>query len=382
MIVPAPDRLDPLPALVEVHRGGVEDESGLGLLDPGGEQVAGDGAAVDILEGNDILARPDAVEFDQPLQEVRVGHLPERVFAFSEKLIQQAGDRVGEGVGIQPMGREGIPLPFSVQAQLDVVLFPAGRGQDLADLMAEVTLHFEHEPGRPPIRIGGLPGEELPREGLHAGGRFAGADRSEDGDSGEEPPLGNHEPFWIGHLPRLDRMVDLADDDGRRRVIDGCGPGRERPGRRPPAFARHDPDAPAAQHQHAAQQDRDAGRGDIPHLDGGQDAGRCRPDQDEGRDGGGVGKRPDDGAADRGRQPQRDEDHVPPPHQMDPPNRVRSEPSRRDKSAGSDPLLSRRSAARRCEKTHPLVRHAGVYTTGAPCHTRGGKRGVAPGTAL
>ena len=38
--------------------------------------------------------------------------------------------------------------------------------------------------------------------------------RPEDGDSGIEAPLRDHEPLRVGNLPRLDRVMRFANDDG------------------------------------------------------------------------------------------------------------------------------------------------------------------------
>ena len=167
---------------------------------------------------------------------------------------------------------------------------------------------------RPLLPVPGPPAEQLGGEGVHAGRSFTGPDGPEDGDSGIESPLGDDEPFGVHRLPGLDRMMGLADHEGRGIAGIGHRPRREQAGRRSPGGARFDPDAPHPQGQHAADQDRDAGRGDIPCVDGRKEAGRSHSDQDQDRDGGGVGKRPDDGPPNRHREPEKDQDHMPPLH--------------------------------------------------------------------
>ena len=186
----------------------------LGLNDLLSEQFGIDRALVDIPEGHPAVGK-DPVQLDNPLHQIRVGLLPERVFPLAEQLIQKRGNRIGQGVGIEPVRGQGVPLIFAAQAQLHVIVFPARLFQNLPDVVAEIPLHFEDERGRPALRICGLPAEQLPGKGVHARRGLPGPDGSEDGDSGIQSLLRDDEPLWVGNLPRLDRMMCLADDDGR-----------------------------------------------------------------------------------------------------------------------------------------------------------------------
>ena len=262
-----------------------------------------------------MVAGHDAMQLDQPPEKVGIGHLPERIFSASEQLTQERCNGVGEGIGIEPVRGQGIPLPGSIEAQLDVIVFPAGVGQDRADLVAEVPLHFEHQGCGPFLGIRRLPGEQLAGKGRHAGGCFPRAHGPEDCDAGVEAPLWNHEPIRIGDRPDLDPMVGLANDDGGCFVVGRNRPLGQRAPPRPPAAARFDPDPPAAEQQHPPEQDKCARSDEIPRFDG---PGRRRgdaADQHQRGDGAGVGKRMGAGPADNGNESGNDENDVGPPHQ-------------------------------------------------------------------
>ena len=95
-----------------------------GLIDFFLEQVGVDRAVVDIPEGHPAVGK-DPVELDNPLHQIRVGLLPERIFPLPEQLIQERGNGIGQGVGIEPVRGQGVPLPFPVHAQFHVIVFPA-----------------------------------------------------------------------------------------------------------------------------------------------------------------------------------------------------------------------------------------------------------------
>ena len=125
------------------------------------------------------------------------------------------------------MRGQGVPLIFPVHADLHVVLFTFRCFENLADVVAEVALHFEDQRGGPALRIPGLPAKQLPGKRVHASRGLTRADRPEDGDSGVEAALRDHEPIRVGNLPRLDGVMRFPDDDGRFLVGWGNRPRRQ-----------------------------------------------------------------------------------------------------------------------------------------------------------
>ena len=67
---------------------------------------------------------------------------------------------------------------------------------------------------RIPALILAVLSEHLPGKRVHASRGLPGPDCPEDGDSGVEAPLRDHEPVRVGNLSRLDRVMRLPDDDG------------------------------------------------------------------------------------------------------------------------------------------------------------------------
>ena len=70
-----------------------------GLLDPVPEKLGIDGTVIHVAE-RDPMAGQRPVKLDDPADEVRAGLLPEGLLPGPEKLIEQRGDAVGQGVGI------------------------------------------------------------------------------------------------------------------------------------------------------------------------------------------------------------------------------------------------------------------------------------------
>ena len=110
-----------------------------------------------------------AVQLDNPADEVRIGLLPEGLFALTKELIQEGRDRVRQGVRIEPGGTQRVPRDAAIETQLDVVVAPAQFGQHGADVVTKIALHFKDERGGAPVGIAGLPVQEL--------GGQTGADR-------------------------------------------------------------------------------------------------------------------------------------------------------------------------------------------------------------
>ena len=98
-------------------------DNNAGLIDFFLEQVGVDRALVDIPEGHPTVGK-DPVQLDNPLHQIRVGLLPERIFPLPEQLIQERRNGIGQGVGIEPVRGQGVPLPFPAHAKLHVIVFP------------------------------------------------------------------------------------------------------------------------------------------------------------------------------------------------------------------------------------------------------------------
>ena len=188
------------------------------MLDLGSEKVRVDGAAVDLLQRHPPL-REDSVKLDDPADQVGIGLLPERFLSLPEQLIKQARNGVGQRVGIEPPGRERVPLPAPIHPQLDVVFSPARLDQDAPDIVTKISLDFEHERRRPHLWIPCLPAEKLLSERVHASRGLPGPDGPEDRHAGIQPTLRDREPGGIENLARLHRVMDLPDDDGRGRLL-------------------------------------------------------------------------------------------------------------------------------------------------------------------
>ena len=167
------------------------------------------------------------MQLDGPADKIRVGLLPERFLGFSEKLVEQSGNGVGQGVTVEVRIVQGVPLPGAAQADLRIVVSPAGVLEDLPDGVAEVALDLQDQGRRPPARIASAPGQELLGEGVHTGAGLAAAHRAEDGHAGIKAALGNDEPLRPGNLARLNGMVNLAHNQGRGRVFRRDGPSRQ-----------------------------------------------------------------------------------------------------------------------------------------------------------
>ncbi len=241
------------------------------LLDPGlnllGEQRLVDGAVVHVAQRHPSAGQ-HAVELDDPAAEVGIGLLPERFFTLAEELIQEGRDRVRERVRIEPCGTQGIPRQPAVKTQLDVVVGAAQLGEHSADVVANISLHFEDQRGGAPLGIVRLPAQELAGERVHTRRRFAGPDRAENRHAGIEATLRDRQPFGGRALDGSDRVMNLADDD--RRPV---GRRRKRP-RRKAGPAPHtdahpgEPDPRCADEQLPGEERRHAGRDVVPRDDG------------------------------------------------------------------------------------------------------------------
>src|SRR5439155_18531690 len=78
-----------------------------------------DGALVDIEEGDIVVG--GLMKEDDELDEVGVRLLPERFLATAEKVVQERGDVVSEGVRVQVIV-ERVVAVFGIEADFDVIL--------------------------------------------------------------------------------------------------------------------------------------------------------------------------------------------------------------------------------------------------------------------
>ncbi len=315
--VPVPV-LEGLPVRVEILDGdhgphGTQPQ-GLSLRLPElpGEQLGVDRAAVHVAQRYPA-PRQEPVKLDDPPDEVRVCLLPERFARLAEELVDERGDAVGHRVGVEQRIVERVPLPRAAEPDLQVVVLSVGTREDATHLVAEVPLDFEHERARAAPGIVRLPGEELPGERVHAGGRLAGADRPDDEQAGVESLLGDHEPGRPVALGGHGRMVQFADHERRRIVLRRDGPGRE-PAPVPAAGERLEPHPRDRDHDASGQEHGHAGREEVPEVDRPVQARIVMGDQVEVRVAARPGERREERAPGERRQGQPDEDERPRPH--------------------------------------------------------------------
>src|SRR5882762_4610697 len=107
---------------IDLRRDGhvvVSENDVLGLRDPFFEQRRRDGALVDIEEGYVVVG--GLMKKDDEFDEVGVRLLPEGLLSTSEKVVQERGDVVREGVGVEVV----VEIFLSVLGrQTDFKLFP------------------------------------------------------------------------------------------------------------------------------------------------------------------------------------------------------------------------------------------------------------------
>jgi hypothetical protein len=167
---------------------------------------------------------------------------------------------------------------LGVERHLDIVVFAAVVREDTPDFMAEVAFHFQDEAASPPLGITGTECKDLVGEGVHAAGRFAGADGAEDGDAGKEATLGNSEPSRVFGWHRLSRMVELTDYKEKITTLQWLRIGRERTHGMAPFLADKEDvqegEAHGAANKRCCEQHRE-----IEVLDGGKDEGLVQEDQ-------------------------------------------------------------------------------------------------------
>ena len=87
--------------------------------------------------------------------------------------------------------------------------------------MAKISLDFEHQGRRPALGIGGLPGQDLLGQRVHANRGLAGLHGAENCHSGIEPSLRDDEPGRVADFDGFDRVVNLPDNAARPGVLGG-----------------------------------------------------------------------------------------------------------------------------------------------------------------
>ena len=137
----------------------------LGLGDPVFEERWRDRALVDIEEGDVVVG--DLVKKDDELHEVGVGLLPEGLLATAKEVVQERGDVVGEGVGVQVVVKRVVAV-LGIETDFDVILGALVTREDVSYLVAKVALHFKDQPADALLFVGGFVSQNLLREREHA----------------------------------------------------------------------------------------------------------------------------------------------------------------------------------------------------------------------
>src|SRR5260221_13717352 len=148
---------------------------------------------------------------DDEFDEVGVRLLPEGLLSTSEKVVQERGDVVRQGVGVEVVV-ERVVAVLGIETDFDVILGPLVTLKDFFYLAAKIAFDFQNQPTDALLFVGGFVGQNLLRERKHAAGCFATANSAQDGDSGEQTALGNREPRGGLGRHRFARVVYLADD--------------------------------------------------------------------------------------------------------------------------------------------------------------------------
>src|SRR5262249_198370 len=105
------------------------DEPALGLCYSAFEQVRIDRTFVDIEEGDVIES--DLVEEGDEFQQIGVGLLPEWLLTSAKEIVEERGNVVGEGVGIEVVV-ERIVTVLGLEADFDIVTSAAVPFEDFA----------------------------------------------------------------------------------------------------------------------------------------------------------------------------------------------------------------------------------------------------------
>src|SRR5258708_9429251 len=159
---------------------------------------------------------------DDEFDEVGVRLLPEGLLSTSEKVVQERGDVVREGVGVEVVV-ERVVAVLGIETDFDVILGPLVTLKDVFYFAAKIAFDFQNQPTDALLFVGGFVGQNLLRERKHAAGCFATANSAQYGNAGEQSALGNREPRGGLGRHRFARVVHLADD--KKEVIPFTGIG-------------------------------------------------------------------------------------------------------------------------------------------------------------
>src|SRR6266436_4889994 len=183
----------------------------LGLRDPFFEKRWRDGALVDIEEGYVVVG--GLMKKDDEFDEVGVRLLPEGLLSTSEKVVQERGDVVSEGVGVEVIVERVVAI-LGIETDFDVIRGPLVTLKDVFYLAAKIAFDFQNQPTNALLFVGGFVSENLLRERKHAAGCFATANSAQDGNSGEQTPLRNREPGGIlGKASWRDALAGFQSKD-------------------------------------------------------------------------------------------------------------------------------------------------------------------------
>src|SRR5260370_28565285 len=157
-------------------------------------------------------------EFD----EVGVRLLPEGLLSTSEKVVQERGDVVREGVGVEVVVERFVGV-LGIETDFNVILGPLVTLKDVFYFAAKIAFDFQNQPTDALLFVGGFVGQNLLRERKHAAGCFATANSAQDGNSREQTAIGNREPRGSLGRHRFARVGHLADDKKEVIPLTGIG---------------------------------------------------------------------------------------------------------------------------------------------------------------
>ena len=101
------------------------------------QELGVDGAFVNIKQGHVVIQ--DLVQEDDELDQIRIGLLPEWVFAASKQVIEQRGDAEGQGIGVLVIVQRVVAV-LAMQADFDVIFAASVFAKKLTDLVGRSHL--------------------------------------------------------------------------------------------------------------------------------------------------------------------------------------------------------------------------------------------------
>src|SRR5271168_3083519 len=97
-------------------------------------------ALVDIEERDVVVG--GLMKEDDELHEVGVGLLPERLLATAKEIIEERGDVVGEGVGVEIIVKRVVAV-LGIETDFDVILDALVTCEDVFDLAAKIAFYLQ-----------------------------------------------------------------------------------------------------------------------------------------------------------------------------------------------------------------------------------------------